>query len=181
MVVTERSPERDEANLLQHDVAIGIRQHLLFDPVPSLQLRINQLVGGNPGRDRDVLELAMAFFFGEVACAVGDDQSHVTGASLVHTRVINFVQDAMAGGEPNPAVLIQGRAHATLRARSPARRNPRPTRSVSFVTHCLILESSECMVLETVLTNDSGEGTTSVVRLRDHYQERNLNMMLELG
>jgi hypothetical protein len=37
------------------------------------------------------------------------------------------------------------------------------------------------MVLETVLTNDSGEGTTSVVPFRDYYQERNLNMMLELG
>ena len=158
MVVAERSSKRDEANLLQHDVAIGICQHFLFDPVPSLQLRINQLVRGNPGRDWNVLKLAMTFLFGEVACAVGDDQSHVTRASLVHSRVINFVQDAVAGGEPNPAVLIQGRAHATLRAGSPARRNPRPTRSVSFLTHCLILESSECMVLETVLTNDSGGG-----------------------
>src|SRR5579862_1105329 len=160
MVVGERSPERNEADLLQHDVTIRIRQHFLFDPVPSLQFRINQLESRDPGRDRDVLKLAMTFLFGEVACAVGDDQSHVTRASLVHTRVINFVQDAVAGGEPNPAVLIQGRACATLRTRSPARWNPWPTRSISFVTHCLILESFECMVLETVLTNNSGEGTT---------------------
>src|SRR5580692_12612787 len=140
MIVRERSAERNEADSLEHHVAIGIGQHFFFDPVPSLNLCIDQLEGRNTGRYRNIFERAVTFLFREVTSSVGDDQSHVAGTRLVHPRVINLVQNAVAGCEPHLAVLIQGCAHPTLRARCPARRNARPSRSISFCfTHWSIL------------------------------------------
>src|ERR1700719_1584435 len=132
MVVSERSLQRDEANFLENNVAIWISQYFFFDPIPPLHVRIGELKGGNAGRHRHVLKLAVTLFLGEKAFAIGHDQSHIASARLIYARVINFVQDAVASGEPHPAVLIQGCAYATLRARSPTRRNSRPARSISF-------------------------------------------------
>ncbi len=99
-------------------------------------VRVGEFERGNTRLEGNVLKPAMPFFFGEKALAIGDDQSQVASAGLVHARIINFVQNAVAGGEPYPALLIQGGAHAALRARSPTWRNPRPSRSISFgVTH----------------------------------------------
>ena len=131
-VVPEGALQWDEANLLQHDIAIRIGQNFFVDPVPSLQLCIGQLEGGHAGRNRNVLELAVTFLLGEIPFAVGNNESHVASASLINARVVNLVQDSVAGGKPYPAMLIQRCAYATFRARGPARANSRPARSVSF-------------------------------------------------
>ena len=89
-VVRECALQGDEANLLQHDIAIRIGQNFLVDPVPSLHLCIGQLVGRYAGRNRNILEPAVTFFFGEKTLAIGNDEAHVASAGLINPRVINL-------------------------------------------------------------------------------------------
>src|SRR6266849_6567338 len=86
-----------------------------------------------------VFKFAAAFFFREITGAVGDDQSQIAGAGLVHPWIVDFVQDAVAEGEPYAAVQVERRPNAPFGARSPARRNSRPARGKAFgsvITHC---------------------------------------------
>ena len=76
--------------------------------------------------------LQCALFFGEIAGAVGDDQSQIAGAGLVHAWKVDFVQDAMAQSEPYPAVQVERGTYAAFGAGSPARRNARPARGKAF-------------------------------------------------
>ncbi len=48
-----------------------------------------------PGCKRNVFELQLALFLEKKLAPVGDDQSHVTGARLIHTRVVNFLSSDM--------------------------------------------------------------------------------------
>ena len=131
-IVGQRALQGDEADSLQHDIAVGIGEDFFLDPVAPLQFGIRKFVNRNAGLDRVVFKFAVALFFGEVAGAVGDDQPLIAGAGLVHSRVVNFVQDAVAEGEPYPAVQVERRAYAGFGARSPARRNARPARGIAF-------------------------------------------------
>ena len=74
----------------------------------------------------------MAFLFGEEFAAIGDDQAEVAGTGLVHAGKIDFIENAMTQGEPNPAVEVQGGADAGLGARSPARFNSGPAGCVLY-------------------------------------------------
>ena len=67
-----------------------------------------------------VLKFTMALFFGKVAGTVGDYQPLVAGAGLVHSRVVNFVEDTVAERKPYPAVQVERGADAGFCARSPA-------------------------------------------------------------
>ena len=131
-IVGKRALEGDETYSLQHDIAVGIGKDFLLDPVAALQFGIRQFVNRNTGLDGVVFKFTVTFFFGEVAGTVGDNQSLVAGAGLVHSRVVHFVQDAVAEREPYPAVQVEGGAYAGFGARSPARRNPRPARRIAF-------------------------------------------------
>ena len=85
-IVGQCALQRDEADSLQHDVAVRIGEDFLLDPVTSLQFGVRQFVNRNAGLDGVVFKLAMALFFGEVAGAVGDDQSLIAGAGLIDAR-----------------------------------------------------------------------------------------------
>jgi hypothetical protein len=56
----------------------------------------------------------VALFFGEEIAAVGDDESQVAGAGLVDAGKVDFVEDAVTQGEPDFAVLVEGRTDADL-------------------------------------------------------------------
>jgi hypothetical protein len=48
----------------------------------------------------------MALLLGEVAIAIRHNEAHVTGARLIDSREVNFVQNAMTEREPNAAMLV---------------------------------------------------------------------------
>src|ERR1700722_4062794 len=83
------------------------------------------------------LEGAVALFLGEEITAVGDNESQVAGAGLVDARKINFVENAVAQGEPDLAVVMERSSDAGLGAGGPGRRNPRPAGGVTYgrITH----------------------------------------------
>src|SRR5579871_2334488 len=89
----------------------------------------------------------MPLFFGKVRSPVGDDQSQIARAGRIHAGKINFVDYAVAEREPDAAGGTECRAHARLRARSPARRNARPARggAGSWSIHlCMLGPNSHC-------------------------------------
>ena len=69
--------------------------------------------------------IQVALFLVAKRFAVGDEKLKVARVGLIHVRIINLVDDAVAEREPEPATGVIGRAHAFLRARSPARLDAR--------------------------------------------------------
>jgi hypothetical protein len=75
----------------------------------------------------------MAFFFGEEAATIGDNQAEVAGAGLIHAGKIDLVENAMTQREINSAVEVQRGADPGLSTRSPARRDSGPSRRITKV------------------------------------------------
>ena len=117
-----------EADLHQHRAAARIGDHALDDAEPAPFVRARQQEGRDAVLERLHRRRAVPLFLGEEARAVGDDQAEVANAGLIDSRVVDFIEDAVADGEPDPARVGQSRADPALRARRPARRNPRPAR-----------------------------------------------------
>ncbi len=141
-IVGQRALQGHEANPLQHHIPVGVGENFFLDPVSSLQFCVSEFVDWNAIFNRVVLKLAVALLFGEITGAVGDDQALVAGAGLVHSRVVDFVQDAVAEREPYPAVQVERGPDAALGARSPTRRDSRPAGGKAFrsvLTHCTVL------------------------------------------
>jgi hypothetical protein len=46
----------------------------------------------------------MPFFLGKKTIAIGNDQPKVAGAGLVYARIVDFIENSVAGGEPYLAV-----------------------------------------------------------------------------
>src|SRR5260370_32973163 len=126
------SLQRHKPNLLHHHVSPGIGQHFFFDPVASRHAHVGQFVDRHSWFYGKVPEGTMAFLFREELTTVGDNQTEVAGASLVHAGKVDFIKDAMTQREPNPAVEVQGSSDAGLGARSPARFNSGPARRVLY-------------------------------------------------
>src|ERR1700704_5314425 len=120
-----------ETNLLEDYVPVGAGEDLLVDAVASAHAGIRQLKGWNAGVEGAVFKTTMTLFFRKKLAAIGDDKPKIASTSLVDTRVVNFVEDAVAESEPNFAVLVEGRAHPAFGARGPAGSNPRPAGSVT--------------------------------------------------
>ena len=112
MVVGEFPLQRLEADLLQHDVAVRIGQNFFVDAVAPAVAGVDQLKGWNAGLKGTVFKGAVALLLGEEIVAVGDDESHVAGTGLVDAGKVNLVQNAVTQGEPDFAVLVEGRADA---------------------------------------------------------------------
>src|SRR5450432_4537715 len=103
-----------------------IGKNFFLDPVSSAKMSVDQAKGRNSQFDRHDREAALPFFLGEETGTIGDNQPEIAGASHIHARKINFVQNAVAQGEPDAAAASERGADAGLGARSPTRRNARP-------------------------------------------------------
>ena len=75
----------------------------------------------------------MAFLFGEELATVGDNESEIAGAGLVHAGKIDLIENAMTQREPKPALEAQRSAYAGFGARSPAGFDSGPTRRVTKI------------------------------------------------
>ena len=70
-------------------------------------MRTGQPESGNPVFDPLDDGLAVAFDLGEEGVPVGDDEPEIADASLVNAGIIDFIDDAVADGEPHPAALAE--------------------------------------------------------------------------
>src|SRR5579871_6731305 len=95
-VVGKLSLQRLKPYFLQDHIPVRIAKYLLMDPVTARVAGILQAKRGDSRLERPVLERAMTFLFGEEITATRHDETHVTGAGLVHAWEIDFVQNTVA-------------------------------------------------------------------------------------
>jgi hypothetical protein len=131
VVIGQRSLQRFETDLLENDVAVGVCKNFFVNAIASAVFGIDQFIAGNARFKRPVFKGAVALLFREKITAIGNDESHVSGASLINAGKINFVEDAVTDRKPDFAVLIEGRTHPTLGARGPTWRNAGPARRIA--------------------------------------------------
>jgi len=132
-IVTKVALQGHEADFLQYHVPPRVGQHFLFNPVASLHAGVGQLIRGYSRLEGTIGEGTMAFFLGEESAAVGDDQSEISGARLVDSREIDFVENAVAQREPHAALEVECSAHARFGTRSPAGFYSGPSRRITKV------------------------------------------------
>jgi hypothetical protein len=125
VIIRQGALSRAEPDSPQYGVPPGIGHNLLFDLVATLAAGVKQPEGRHPVCQPLHLMIGITLFLGEKVSAVGDNQTHVAGAGLVNARVVNLVENAVAQGEPNTALVAECRTHAGLGAGCPARRNSR--------------------------------------------------------
>jgi hypothetical protein len=79
-------------------------------------------------------------FFVEKTLPVGDEILKVADLWPVDGRIVNFGDDAVPKGKPNPAGSCIGSSHAILTAMRPSGLGARPSKSllVGFVSHSMI-------------------------------------------
>src|SRR6202000_1148534 len=94
------------------------------NPVAAIDGGVDQ-----PERRHTVLDhldrlLGSALFFREIA--VGrNDETEVPNTGAVEPGRVDFIENAVADREPDPAFRTGRRAHGAFRTRCPAWRNPR--------------------------------------------------------
>lgn len=112
---------------MQHDrIAPWVRDHAIDHSELPAAMRACQLESWNSVLDTLDDRLAIAFDLGEESVPVGDDDPEVTDASLVNAWVVDFIDDAVADGEPHLAALAERGADPVLCARCPPSRNSGP-------------------------------------------------------
>ena len=112
---------------VQHDrIASRVCDHAINHAEPAAAMRARQPESGNPVFDPLDDRLAIALDLGEESVPVGDNKPEIAHASLVNARIVDFVDDAVADGEPHPAPLAKGGADPVLGARCPPSWNSRP-------------------------------------------------------
>ena len=115
-----------EANVQQDRIAARVGDHLIDQAESAAAMRAGQPEGGNPVFDTLDDRVAVALDLGEESAPVGDDEPDVADASLVNPRIVDFIDDAVADGEPHLAALGERGADPVLCARGPSSRNSRP-------------------------------------------------------
>src|SRR6185295_1896949 len=97
-----------------------IREHMLNDPVAAIALRICQAVeDAITFRVFDeVIQIALLLVAKRFA--ITDEKLKIASVRLIDAWIINLVDDAVTVRKPEAATGMIGRAHALLRARSPA-------------------------------------------------------------
>src|SRR6185369_1827410 len=105
-IIRERAYERNKTDFLDDYVPEGVGEYFFLNPIAPLQARVGQFVYRNAVLVRAIFKLAIAFLFGEESLSIRDEKPLVSRARLVHSRVIDFVQNAMAQCEPDSAVQV---------------------------------------------------------------------------
>ena len=115
-----------EANVQNDRIAARVRDHAIDHPESAAAMRAGQAESGNPVFDTFDDRLAVALNLGEESVPVGDDQPEVADAGLVNTWIVDFIDDAVTDGKPDPVTLAEPGADPILGARGPPSRNSRP-------------------------------------------------------
>ena len=128
-IVAQPAPQRGEPDPLQDHLPDRIGQDLLLDAVAALHAGVHQAEGGHAVGDGCDPGAGMALLLRQESPGAGHDQAQIADAGLVIAGIVDFVEDAVAEGEPDPAAREQGGAHPALGAGGPARLDAGPARS----------------------------------------------------
>jgi hypothetical protein len=96
MIVGQLALYRFKANSLQHHIAVWIGENFLVNAIASAVARVRQFVSRNSRLEETILKGAVPFLFRKKITAVCDNESHVARAGLIHSRKVNFIQNAVA-------------------------------------------------------------------------------------
>src|SRR6266478_7138997 len=102
-----------------------VAQNMLDDSVAAVGFRVGQAINEAIAFREFDLVFQVSLLLVAKCLAVADKKLKITRVRLVHARVINFVDDAMAEREPDPAASVISGAEALLGAGSPARLDAR--------------------------------------------------------
>jgi hypothetical protein len=92
-----------EANVQNDRIAARVRDHAIDHTESPTAMRARQEESRNPIFDTLDDRLTVALDLGEESVSVRDDEPEVADASLVNARTVNFIDDAVTDGEPDPA------------------------------------------------------------------------------
>src|SRR5690242_2845335 len=102
--------ERNESRSLKQHIHPRIGNDLFFDPVT--RMFVDQAIGRHTvGQPFDVLN-RVALLFGKKVDSVTYNESEVADSRLVNLRIVDFIDDSVAKGEPNVAGCLQRSADA---------------------------------------------------------------------
>src|SRR5947209_19616680 len=91
------------------------------DPITAIRLGIGQPVEDTIAFRILNLVIEVTLFFVAKCFAIRNKKLEIARVRLVHMRIINLVDDAMAEREPKAAARVIGSAEALFGAGSPAR------------------------------------------------------------
>ena len=127
-VITEAALQRAEDDALQHHLAPGIGKDGLVDAEAAVARGVGERETRHALGELAQHAGGIALFLGEIVAPIGDDEAEIAGAGVVDAGIIDLVEDAVAEGEPDPALGRERGADAALGARGPARGNARRAR-----------------------------------------------------
>src|SRR5206468_6871543 len=105
-----------------------IREDVLHQPVATVSFRICKAVEDAIALRVFDQVIQVALFLVAERFAIAYEKLKVARVWLIDAWIINLVDDPVAEREPEAATCMIGRTHAFLRARSPARLDPRRTK-----------------------------------------------------
>ena len=114
MVVGVTALERYESNTLDYDITSWVGEDPFLDSVTVVEGRVAKPVSRHSRRDLRGLRAGVALFLREKVLSIRDDEAQVARACLIDTRIVNFVEDTVAQGEPHATRIAEGGADAAL-------------------------------------------------------------------
>src|SRR5256885_13049521 len=97
-----------------------ICQHMFYDPVAALALRICEAVKQAIALRIFDQMVEIALFLVAKCFSITDEKLKVAGVGLIDPRIVNLIDDAVTQREPEAATGMIGGTHAFFCARSPA-------------------------------------------------------------
>ena len=105
-----------------------IREDVFYEPVATVGLRIRQTIKEAIALRVFDQVIQVALFLVAERFAIAYEKLKVARVWLIDAWIINLIDDPVTEREPEAATGMIGRAHAFLRARSPARLDSRRTK-----------------------------------------------------
>src|SRR5258705_8002682 len=105
-----------------------ICQHLFYDPVAALAIRICKAVKQAIALRVFDQMVEVALFLVAKCFAITDEKLKVAGVRLIDPRIVNLIDNSVTQREPEAATGMIGRTHTFFRARSPAWLDTRRTK-----------------------------------------------------
>jgi hypothetical protein len=104
----------------EQDRAVRTGEQVFDQPVAAPALRISQAVQNTIAFRVFDPASEVALFLVAESIAIRDEELKIARVRLIHMRIINLIDDAVAQREPEAATRVISRADALFRARSPA-------------------------------------------------------------